>query len=60
MRSQNSAVPPVATRDVLILSRLDRPPFLKRCPTPLWRILRPASTRGFLWLTVGLYDPARA
>jgi len=45
-----------ATRDVLDLSQLDRPPFLRWIPEPIWRAVRPVVTRGFLWLTVGLYD----
>ncbi|MFD6677117.1 oxygenase MpaB family protein [Rhodococcus zopfii] len=45
-----------ATRDVLDLSHLDRPPFLQWFPAPVWRAVRPVVTRGFLWLTVGLYD----
>jgi uncharacterized protein (DUF2236 family) len=41
-----------ATRDVLDLSRLDRPPFLQWFPAPVWHAVRPIVTRGFLWLTV--------
>lgn len=45
-----------ATRDVLDLSGLDRPPFLTWMPRPLWRIARFPVAKGFVWLTVGLYD----
>ncbi|MFZ2526560.1 MAG: oxygenase MpaB family protein [Rhodococcus sp. (in: high G+C Gram-positive bacteria)] len=45
-----------ATRDVLDLTHLDRPPFLRWLPAPVWHLVRPVATRGFLWLTVGLYD----
>ncbi|MFD6895380.1 oxygenase MpaB family protein [Rhodococcus sp. NPDC060086] len=45
-----------ATRDVLDLSQLDRPPFMRWFPEPAWKIVRPRVTRGFIWLTVGLYD----
>ncbi|MGX7730846.1 oxygenase MpaB family protein [Rhodococcus sp. 2H158] len=46
-----------ATRDVLDLSHLDRPPFLRWVPASVWTVLRPPMTRGFVWLTIGLYDP---
>nr|WP_206024712.1 oxygenase MpaB family protein [Rhodococcus sp. 14C212] len=46
-----------ATRDVLDLSHLDRPPFLRWVPASVWKVLRPPMTRGFVWLTIGLYDP---
>ncbi|MFV9429446.1 oxygenase MpaB family protein [Rhodococcus aetherivorans] len=46
-----------ATRDVLDLSNLDRPPFLRWFPEGVWKLIRPPVTAGFLWLTVGLYDP---
>lgn len=46
-----------ATRDVLDLSTLDVPPFLPWLPRWLWlRVIRPQVERGFVWLTVGLYD----
>lgn len=46
-----------AARDVLDLSTLDVPPFLPRMPRWLWlRVIRPYVERGFVWLTVGLYD----
>ncbi|TWH05718.1 uncharacterized protein DUF2236 [Rhodococcus rhodochrous J45] len=47
-----------ATRDVLDLSNLDRPPFLRWFPEGVWKLIRPPVTAGFLWLTVGLYDPS--
>lgn len=47
-----------ATRDVLDLSHLGRPPFLRWMPASVWAVLRPPVTHGFLWLTIGLYDPA--
>ncbi|WP_433606274.1 oxygenase MpaB family protein [Prescottella agglutinans] len=45
-----------ATRDVLDLSGIGRPPFLMRMPEPIWRIASIPVARGFVWLTVGLYD----
>ncbi|WP_198943506.1 oxygenase MpaB family protein [Actinokineospora bangkokensis] len=42
-----------ATREVLDLTTLDAPPGL---PAPLWRLVRPAIAKGFVWLTVGMYD----
>lgn len=45
-----------ATRDVLDLSDLGRPPFMTWMPEPLWRIARIPVSKGFVWLTVGLYD----
>ncbi|MGH4028815.1 oxygenase MpaB family protein [Actinomycetota bacterium Odt1-20B] len=47
-----------ATRDVLDIARLDRPPSACWLPMPLWRLVRGPVGRGFLWLTVGLYDEA--
>jgi uncharacterized protein (DUF2236 family) len=47
-----------ATRDVLDLGVLDRPYFLARLPWPVWRLLRAPLARSFVWLTVGMYDPA--
>ena len=47
-----------ATRDVLDLSHLGRPPFLRWMPASVWAVLQPPVTHGFLWLTIGLYDPA--
>ncbi|MCA1006375.1 oxygenase MpaB family protein [Rhodococcus hoagii] len=45
-----------ATRDVLDLSDLGRPPFMMWMPEPLWRVARIAVSKGFVWLTVGMYD----
>lgn len=45
-----------ATRDVLDLSGLGRPPFMTWIPERLWRIARVPIAKGFVWLTVGLYD----
>ncbi|MCP2251605.1 Uncharacterized conserved protein, DUF2236 family [Prauserella aidingensis] len=45
-----------ATRDVLDISRIGRPPLLKWLPRPLWTLVRPLVHRGFVWLTVGMYD----
>ncbi|SNR54569.1 Uncharacterized conserved protein, DUF2236 family [Haloechinothrix alba] len=47
-----------ATRDVLDLGELSRPPALWWLPERLWRVLRLPVARGFTWLTVGLYHPA--
>jgi uncharacterized protein (DUF2236 family) len=46
-----------ATRDVLDLSRLGPPPFASWIPAPVWSVLRIPVARGFVWLTVGMYDP---
>ena len=45
-----------ATRDVLDLSGLGVPPFLPWLPDPIWAILRIPVAKGFVWLTVGMYD----
>jgi len=45
-----------ATRDVLDLSGLGVPPFLSWLPDPIWAILRVPVAKGFVWLTVGMYD----
>ncbi|RRQ27881.1 DUF2236 domain-containing protein [Rhodococcus sp. Eu-32] len=45
-----------ATRDVLDLSRLGPPPFASWIPRPVWSVLRIPIARGFVWLTVGMYD----
>lgn len=47
-----------ATRDVLDLSGIERPPGLGWLPGPLWSVARMALSRGFVWLTVGMYHPA--
>ncbi|GAA4617511.1 oxygenase MpaB family protein [Saccharopolyspora hordei] len=46
-----------ATRAVLDISRIGKPPLLSRLPDPLWRLARVPISRGFRWLTIGLYDP---
>ncbi|GAA3562166.1 oxygenase MpaB family protein [Amycolatopsis ultiminotia] len=46
-----------ATRDVLDLRGIAKPPFLPWLPDPLWRPVSALIARGFVWLTVGLYDP---
>lgn len=45
-----------ATRDVLDLSGLGPPPYASWIPAPIWAVLRRPIARGFVWLTVGLYD----
>ena len=45
-----------ATRDVLDLSGLGKPPYMTWLPNPLWRLTRIPLARGFVWLTVGMYD----
>ncbi|MFC4003471.1 oxygenase MpaB family protein [Prauserella oleivorans] len=45
-----------ATRDVLDLSRIGKPPFLRFLPDAVWALLRRPLHRGFVWLTVGMYD----
>ncbi|MDA3629610.1 oxygenase MpaB family protein [Saccharopolyspora sp. WRP15-2] len=47
-----------ATRDVLDLSRIGKPPTMRWLPEPLWKLARIPIGRGFTWLTVGLYDQA--
>lgn len=45
-----------ATRDVLDLSELAKPPLAPWLPDPAWRLLRIPIAKGFIWLTVGMYD----
>ncbi|MET7650899.1 oxygenase MpaB family protein [Streptomyces sp. NPDC005486] len=45
-----------ATRDVLDLSGIARPPLLPWLPDALWRPVGALLGRAFLWFTVGLYD----
>jgi uncharacterized protein (DUF2236 family) len=45
-----------AARDVLDLTGLGKPPDARWLPDPLWRLLRIPIGRGFVWLTVGMYD----
>lgn len=49
-----------ATRDVLDIERIAKPPVLRWLPDPLWRWARVPFARTFVWLTVGLYpEPVR-
>jgi uncharacterized protein (DUF2236 family) len=45
-----------ATRDVLDLSELAKPPLAPWLPEAAWRLLRVPIAKGFVWLTVGMYD----
>jgi len=45
-----------ATRDVLDLAELAKPPTAPWLPDPAWRLLRIPISKGFIWLTVGMYD----
>jgi uncharacterized protein (DUF2236 family) len=46
-----------ATRGVLDLSELDKPPNLGWLPDQMWKsVLRPITQRVFIWITVGMYD----
>jgi uncharacterized protein (DUF2236 family) len=46
-----------ATRDVLDIRGLAKPPFLPWLPEFVWnRLIRPVIARGFVWTTVGMYD----
>ncbi|MEU3274996.1 oxygenase MpaB family protein [Saccharomonospora sp. NPDC006951] len=46
-----------ATRDVLDLSAIAKPDTLRLLPGPVWRLARIPMAKGFVWLTVGMYDP---
>jgi uncharacterized protein (DUF2236 family) len=46
-----------ATRAVLDLRRIGRPPSVPWLPRPVWALLRPLVVRPLVWLTVGLYPP---
>lgn len=46
-----------ATRAVLDLTDLPKPPFAPWIPDWLWRLQRRALAPFFVWLTVGLYEP---
>ncbi|MET9258504.1 oxygenase MpaB family protein [Amycolatopsis sp. NPDC004079] len=46
-----------ATRDVLDLDGIAKPPFLPWLPDPLWTPVSKIIAKQFVWLTVGLYDP---
>ena len=45
-----------ATRDVLDIAGIGKPPTMTWLPDPVWALARVAVSRGFVWLTVGLYD----
>jgi uncharacterized protein (DUF2236 family) len=45
-----------ATRDVLELDELDKPPFLPWLPDFVWNRLRILIAKNFVWVTVGMYD----
>lgn len=47
-----------ATRDVLDLSDLAKPPAVPWLPDAVWRLVRRPISRALLWITVGLYPPA--
>ncbi|WP_414826496.1 oxygenase MpaB family protein [[Mycobacterium] zoologicum] len=46
-----------ATRDVLDLTTLPKPPFAQWIPDWMWALQRKMVAPFFVWLTVGLYDP---
>ncbi|WP_037368360.1 oxygenase MpaB family protein [Amycolatopsis orientalis] len=46
-----------ATRDVLDLRGIAKPPFLPWLPDPLWKPVAKMIAKQFVWLTVGMYDP---
>lgn len=46
-----------ATRAVLDMSDLPKPPFLRLLPDWAWAPQRALLARFFVWFTVGLYDP---
>jgi uncharacterized protein (DUF2236 family) len=45
-----------ATRDILEIGDLDKPPFLPWLPDLVWNRLRIVIAKNFVWLTVGIYD----
>jgi len=47
-----------ATRDVLDVARLPKPPALPWLPDAVWNLVRGQVGHGYLWLTTGLYPPA--
>jgi uncharacterized protein (DUF2236 family) len=47
-----------ATRDVLDIREIAKPVALPWLPDFVWKLVRPLVARNFVWLTVGLYDPA--
>lgn len=46
-----------ATRGVLDLKSIDKPPIVPWLPDELWPLIRPFFALSFEWLTVGLFDP---
>jgi uncharacterized protein (DUF2236 family) len=46
-----------ATRDVLDIRGIAKPPFLPLLPDAVWARLRIVVARNFVWLTVGMYEP---
>lgn len=49
-----------ATRDVLDIARIAKPPTAVLLPDPVWALLRIPISRTFVWLTIGLYpQPVR-
>lgn len=47
-----------ATRDVLDITKLDKPNALPWLPDAVWKLVRGTVARQFVWLTVGMYHPA--
>jgi uncharacterized protein (DUF2236 family) len=47
-----------ATRDVLNLGQVGKPPILRWVPLPIWNRIWALFAKAFVWLTVGLFDPA--
>lgn len=45
-----------ATRDVLEISDIAKPPFLPWLPDFVWNRLRILIAKNFVWVTVGMYD----
>jgi uncharacterized protein (DUF2236 family) len=45
-----------ATRDVLDIAGIARPPFLPWLPNAMWRPVGALIGRTFVWFTIGLYD----
>ena len=49
-----------ATRDVLDIARIAKPPAAPWLPDQVWRLLRIVISRNFVWITVGMYpEPVR-
>ena len=47
-----------ATRDVLDLSTLAKPPTMPWLPDAVWRLASKQVARSYLWISVGMYPPA--